>query len=217
MYALNATTGKFVWVYSELAASGNLQPTWTPLFINSPSLGPVFYTNDFFDLVAINATNGKQIWLNYLTRESFGLPTYSSGYVYTGRMTNGIYVNNAASGQKVGFFNAGSEVASSIAVYNSRLYFGSYDDNVYCVGQSSNGTTYLGNPVTTPAPTETPAPTPTPNLTTPSPSSTPFMNTLYNGLNTPLGAALLIIIVIIIGIAAISAINVREIKKTKKP
>ena len=216
LYALNATTGKFVWVYSELAASGNLQPTWTPLYINVAPLGPVFYTNDFFDLVAINATNGKQIWLNYLTRESFCLPTYSSGYVYTGRMTNGIYVNNAASGQKVGFFNAGSEVASSIAIYNSRLYFGSYDHNIYCVGQSSNGTTYLGNPVTAPAPTQTPAPTPTPNLTTPTPSATPFMGTLYNAMDTVLGAAILMIIVLVIVILAVSAVIVREIKKTKK-
>ena len=216
IYALNATTGKFVWVYSELAASGNLQPTWTPLYINSPSIGPVFYTNDFFDLVCINATNGKQIWLNYLTRESFCLPTYSEGYVYTGRMTNGIYVNNAASGQKVGFFNAGSEVASSIAIYNSRLYFGSDDHSVYCVGQSSNGTTYLGNPVTAPAPTQTPAPTPTPNLTTPTPSATPFMEALYNSMDTVLGAAILMIIVLVIVILAVSAVIVREIKKTKK-
>jgi outer membrane protein assembly factor BamB len=184
MYALNASTGAMVWKYTELTQSGNLQPTWTATYQNG-ALGPVFYFNDFYDLDCVNATNGKLIWQSYLTRESFSLPAYSDGKLYTGRMTFGIYVSNATDGKKLEYFDAGAEVASSIAIYESNLYFGCYNFNVYCVEQSSAGTTYYGNPEPispSPSPSPTPTPTPSPEVTpnptptfapTPTPASTP--------------------------------------------
>lgn len=178
MYAFNSSTGALVWVDSEVKQSGNMQPTWTALYVNSPLLGPVFYFNDFFDVDCVHANNGSLIWQAYLTRESFALPAYSDGKIYTGRMSNAVYVTNATDGAKLGYFDAGAEVASSIAIYNNDLYFGTYGWNFYCLSQSSSGTTYYGSQSVSPSPSVTPTPAAIPTATSapttaPTPSSTP--------------------------------------------
>jgi outer membrane protein assembly factor BamB len=162
MYALNASTGALVWKYTELVQSGNLLPIWTSLYRND-ALGPVFYFNDFFDLDCVNATNGKLIWQSYLTRESFGLPAYADGKIYTGRNTFGVYVSDATLGTKLGYFNAGSEVESSVAIYQNNIYFGCLDGHVFSAGISSAGTTYYGSQTPKPSvasPDNSPAPAP---------------------------------------------------------
>jgi outer membrane protein assembly factor BamB len=214
MYALNVTNGKSVWTNSLLSQSGNMQPTWTALYVNA-SLGPVFFYNDFYDMDCVNATNGKLIWQSYLTREDFALPVYSNGCVYAGRMSNALYVNNATDGRKIYAFNAGAEIASSVAIYNNSLFFGTYGWNFFCVGQPASGTTYIGNPVpsATPMPAPTSTPTPTPTV---SPTSVPLMQTMYNSLNTVFGAAVLIIIVVIIAILVVSAVILRRFSSMEK-
>ena len=214
MYAFNTTNGKLVWKNSELANSGNEQPTWTPIFLNSQALGPVFIYADTFDMNCVRASNGSLIWQTFVTREHFSLPAYSDGKIYVGSNSFGPYVLDAASGQKIGYFNTGGEVEGSIAIYDNSMYFGSFDGNIYSLGQSSSNTTYIGNPVVTPIPTATPAPTIAPSPTA-SPTQQPMMQTMYNSLNTAFGAALLIIIVLVIGIAIISALILRQNKKPK--
>jgi outer membrane protein assembly factor BamB len=144
MYALNATTGVMVWKNNALPGSGNMQPIWTALYLNHATLGPVFYYADFFNIDCVNATNGKLIWTSFLTREHFGQPAYADGKIYVGSNTFGPYVINATSGKKLDYFDAGGEVEGSISIYQNKIYFGSFDGNVYCVGQSSSGTTTYG-------------------------------------------------------------------------
>jgi outer membrane protein assembly factor BamB len=197
MYCFNATTGARIWTYNQRAYNAtvpNMQPTWTALYLKNDVLGPVFYFSDFYHFTCVNATTGTQIWSTYLTREHFGLPAYADNKIYIPSDTFGIYVCDATTGAKIGYFDARGQVRSSPAIYGGNVYFGSNSFNVYCVSQSSQGTTYYGSPSepaptpiatptfsptpsptptqTTPPPTPTKTPTPTPVITTPPPTST---------------------------------------------
>jgi eukaryotic-like serine/threonine-protein kinase len=173
MYCFNATTGARIWTYNQKSYNTtvpNMQPTWTALYLKHEILGPVFYFSDFYHFTCVNATNGVQIWSTYLTREHFGLPAYAANKIYIPSDTFGIYVCDATTGAKIEYFDAGGQVRSSPAIYDSKVYFGSNSWNVYCVSQSSKGTTYYSP---TPSPEPTPTPTATPEATlTPSPTQT---------------------------------------------
>jgi outer membrane protein assembly factor BamB len=220
MYCFNATTGERLWIYNQQsynATTPNLQPVWTPLYLNHKTLGPVFYFSDFFHFTCVNATNGKLIWTTYLTREHFGLPAYADNKIFMPADTFGIYVCDATTGAKLAYFDAGAQVRSSPAIYDSKVYFGSNSWNVYCFAQASAGTTYIGNPlpspslspivqptaspipVATPAPTTTPIVTPIP--TTVPPTASPSATAPTAGISTETlliaGAAVVIIIVVI--------------------
>lgn len=176
-YGLNATTGEFIWATDQLLGSGSLQPTWSMIYVDG-----VVYTADFFSFDALNATDGSKTWITFLTREHQGSPAYSrSDLIYVPSDSYGIYVLNASGGQKLAYFETEGQVQSSIAIWENKLYFGSNDWNVYCVEQSSDGTTYYDQtppPSPTPEPTPTPTPQPTP---TPTPTPTPMTDTYLAG------------------------------------
>ena len=202
MYCFNAATGERVWTYSQQkynATSPNLQPIWTPLYLNHATLGPVFYFGDFYHFTCVNATDGTKIWSTYLSREHFGLPAYADNKIYIPADTFGIYVCDATTGAKIGYFEAGAQVRSSPAIYQGMVYFGCNNWNVYCLGQSSAGTTYYGNPSPSPSPTATPTATPTPTV---SPSPTPNPET---GPSTDMYiiAAAAAVIIVVVAVAAV--------------
>ncbi|MFB3888445.1 MAG: PQQ-binding-like beta-propeller repeat protein [Candidatus Bathyarchaeia archaeon] len=177
MYCLNASTGARLWTYSQQnynTTRPNLQMIWSALYLQHATLGPVFYFGDFYHFTCVNATDGKLIWTTYLTREHFGLPAYADNKIYIPADTFGIYVCDATTGAKLGYFEAGAQVRSSPAIYNGKVYFGSNNFNVYCVGYSSAGTTYYPQsaPSPSPAPSVTSTPPPTAPATAP-PTSAP--------------------------------------------
>ncbi|MFB3890169.1 MAG: PQQ-binding-like beta-propeller repeat protein [Candidatus Bathyarchaeia archaeon] len=206
IYAFDMSTGNLVWNYTERSTSGNMQVTWTALFVNHPNLGPVFYFNDFYFLDCVNATSGKLLWDSYLTREGFGIPTYSDGKLYVGRNAYGVYCVDAESGKKLGYFDAGSWVESTVALYDNKIYFGSLDWGVYCVSQSSAGTTYYGNSQT-PQPS-TPAPITSAPIATPSASATVPPKT--EGTFSDVYSITIAAVVIIVIVAALSVVLVRR-------
>jgi outer membrane protein assembly factor BamB len=164
MYCFNATTGVRLWTYTQQrynTTMPNLQPIWTPLYLNHISLGPVFYFGDFYHFTCVNATNGSRIWTTYLTREHFGLPAYANNKIYIPSDSFGIYMCDATTGEKIGYFEAGAQVRSSPAIYEGRVYFGSNSWKIFCVEDSSTATTYYGSPTPSPSPSASPAPIPT--------------------------------------------------------
>ncbi len=178
MYCFNATNGNRVWTYNQQnynSTSPNLQPVWTPLYLNNSVLGPVFYFGDFFHMTCVNATNGNRLWTTYLTREHFGLPAYADNKLYIPSDTFGIYVCDATTGAKIGYFEAGAQVRTSPALYGGKVYFGSNNWDVFCVGWSSAATTYIGNPLPSPSPSPPPTQTPIPTNvpTSPTPIASP--------------------------------------------
>ncbi|MFB3890355.1 MAG: PQQ-binding-like beta-propeller repeat protein [Candidatus Bathyarchaeia archaeon] len=205
MYCFSAANGQLIWTYNQQSyntTTPNMQPTWTALYLKHSILGPVFYFSDFYHFTCVNATDGKRIWTTYLTREHFGLPAYADNKLYIPADTFGIYVCDATTGAKIGYFEAGSQVRSSPAVYDGKVFFGSNNWDVYCVGQSSAGTTYYGNPTPPPMPTPEPT-TATEAPPSPSPTQSPTSNaTTTESSNLVLYAEIAVVVVIMV-IAAI--------------
>ncbi len=183
MYCLNATTGQSIWTYTQqnyvleyFTSQPNLQPIWTAIYLNLTGIGPSFVFGDFYHMTCVNASNGKMIWTSYLSREHFGLPSYADGKIYVPSDTFGLYVIDAFSGVKLDYFEAGAMVRSSPAVYESKVYFGCLNWNVYCVSQIMTGTTYYGNPSPSPSPSPIVQPTASPiPVVTPMPTTTPIV------------------------------------------
>jgi outer membrane protein assembly factor BamB len=192
IYCLDSTTGKSLWTYNQQnynSTNPNLQPIWSALFIKHPTLGPMFVFGDFYHMTAVNSTSGKLIWTSYLTREHFGLPAYADNKIYVPADTFGLYIIDATTGVKLGYFEAGSQVRSSPAIYQGKVYFGCLSWNLYCVGESSAGTTYYGTPSSSPSATSTPTATASPS---------PVPNTgLAIGTEVYLGIAAVVVIAIV--------------------
>jgi outer membrane protein assembly factor BamB len=228
-YGLNATTGKIVWTTNQLPGSGALEPTWSMVYLD----GKVYF-GDFFSFSCANASTGVKLWSCFLTREHYGSPAYADGKFYVPSDSYGVYIVNATSGNKMEYFETGGQVRSNIAVYESKLYFGSCDWNVYCVEESSEGTTFynipaptpIATPTPSPSPTVAPTPTPTPTIAptqSPSPTNTPTPTLSPVATPTPTPEGLFLpfeivyagIAVIIIALVAAIAALVLGIRKRK--
>lgn len=94
----------------------------------------IVYMTDFYGITALNALNGSELWHTYLSRESSapGL-TYSYGRIYTVNEAGALYVLDASSGEKLSFYQFGHTTLKAVPTpYNSSLYVGSRDWNLYC-------------------------------------------------------------------------------------
>ncbi len=69
-------------------------------------------------------------------------PAVASNAVYvTTALGNATYALNAQTGALIWSFQTGGNTYSSPAVVNGVAYFGSYDGNVYAIGQKASSTT----------------------------------------------------------------------------
>jgi outer membrane protein assembly factor BamB len=129
LYALNATTGAFVWSY----AAGY------PVF-SSPAVanGVVYVGCDNHNTYALNATTGAFVWSYTIGGQVLSSPAVANGVVYVGSFQDGtVYALNATSGAKLWNYTTGNEVFSSPAVANGVVYVGSLDNNVYALNATT--------------------------------------------------------------------------------
>ncbi|MCW4034065.1 MAG: PQQ-binding-like beta-propeller repeat protein [Candidatus Bathyarchaeota archaeon] len=82
------------------------------------------------------ADNGDNIWSNWGGWEVWSTPVFAgigeSAVVYYGSDSAGIQVVDAASGISTSWFTAQGNIVGSPAVWDGKLYVGSYDNNLYC-------------------------------------------------------------------------------------
>jgi outer membrane protein assembly factor BamB len=128
-YGINATTGNIEWTYRTTRG------TETGGFL----VGSVTYHNgklfiiDQFFITCLDAKNGNPIWKSWLGGEIYVSPAYADGKVYVASDRRAIYVLNATTGDKLSYFETGSNCWSSPTIYEGRLYVGNQDWNVYCL------------------------------------------------------------------------------------
>jgi outer membrane protein assembly factor BamB len=140
-HCLNDTTGDIIWTYRS---SNWMVIGASPLYADG-----LVYVTDFFSLVAIdplantgnfNATYGNVTWSTFLAREIYSSPTYALGKVYVASEQMALYVLDAKTGEKLSFYEMGTQVQSSPSLYNGRLYVGGFNWNVYCFEDANWGT-----------------------------------------------------------------------------
>lgn len=128
-----------------------------PVPVNNP---PIPYLGAFIGLDS-GETGTTTI---YLSREdlSSGM-TYAPGRIYVVTEARAVYVLNAETGAKLSYAPTGGQMRSSPTPYNSNLYVGSSDWNLYCFGEAAtnseqNTETQTPQPATTNTPTSSIAP-----------------------------------------------------------
>jgi len=181
-YCINATTGAIKWKWTGTS--------WQPNFASMVYADGLVYTQNMFDLIALNVTTGNVAWRAFLAREIYGAPTYSFGRIYAPNEQGALYVLDAKTGEKLSYYETGSQHWSSPSLYNSRVYIGGFDNNVYCFEQADLGLTSYPPPDPTPTPTPTPTSTPTPTPTPPEPTPAPLTDVYIAGSTIAIIAAI---------------------------
>jgi outer membrane protein assembly factor BamB len=129
-YGINATTGKIVWTYTNIADE----------FISdtmSYHEGQLYFP-DLNYVGAVNATTGESIWTSYLGEILESSPTFADGKVYVSTSDRRlVYVLNASTGERISWYPTGSKCWSSPTLWQGRLYVGNHDWNVYCLVDAS--------------------------------------------------------------------------------
>ncbi|MEJ2271349.1 MAG: PQQ-binding-like beta-propeller repeat protein [Candidatus Bathyarchaeota archaeon] len=129
-YGINATSGEIEWKYLTSRGSEG---------IGGYLVGSMAYNNqhlyivDMFFITALNASNGEVIWKSWLGTELYTTPAYADGKIYVTTDRRFIYAINATDGTRLSFFETNSNSWSSPSVYEARVYFGSNDNNIYCL------------------------------------------------------------------------------------
>ena len=130
-YGINATTGNIEWTYrvvegTEAGAGGFL--------VGSAAYhdGKLFLIDQFF-ISCLDAKSGHSIWRSWLGGEIYISPSYADDRLYVACDRRAIYVLNAATGDKLSYFETGSNCWSSPSLYEGRVYIGNQDWNVYCL------------------------------------------------------------------------------------
>ncbi len=176
-YAINATTGETIWVYSGKFNPGTPGQAGGVIQINAPlyRYGAI-YMNDYYGIVCLNAANGSEVWYKWTSRENISPAlAYAFGRIYTVNEIGVMYVLDAVTGKTLSYYdNFGySQMHAAPALYNGSVYVGANDFNLYCLGDARIMSAQAAvAPSPSPEPTATPTPVTTPTLT-PAPTIVP--------------------------------------------
>jgi outer membrane protein assembly factor BamB len=129
VYALNASTGAFLWKYTTNGAITGSSP--------AVSNGVVYVGSDDAYLYALNADTGALLW-RYIAAASIDTaPAVVNGVVYVVSQGPGyLYALNASTGTLLWQYLV-SDPFSSPALANGVVYFGSWDGNLYALNATS--------------------------------------------------------------------------------
>ena len=144
-YGVNATTGKIEWTYRVVKGTES-----GGFLVGSVAYheGKLFLIDQFF-IACIDSKSGNPIWKSWLGGEIYVSPSYADDKLYVAYDRRAIYVLNATTGNKLSYFETGSNCRSSPTIYDGRLYVGNYDWNIYCLVDASfpvTQTSIVANP-----------------------------------------------------------------------
>jgi outer membrane protein assembly factor BamB len=144
LYALKASDGSFVWSFGTDPLANEM---YQGAVESSPAVvdGVVYVGAWDGCLYALNASTGKVIWKQYTGAAiTFSSPAVAYGMVYVGNAQDTEYLKssatvcafNASTGAPIWYYTPTPGIYtmdSSPCVVDGRVYFGSYDDNVYAL------------------------------------------------------------------------------------
>jgi outer membrane protein assembly factor BamB len=125
----------------------------------------VVLCNDmFYRVLCLNATDGSQLWAQYVGREIYGLAVSEPGQFYATCESKAIYDFNYKTGVKTSYVEPPAQSWSNPSLYDGRLYVGGQDWFVRCYGEATHSTQYYSaqpsvvSPAVDQVPSETVAP-----------------------------------------------------------
>jgi len=141
-YAINAITGKLVWKYS-------LNGSWVESSATFANGNVYVGSSDNNAIYSFNAKTGKNIWISHVTGTTWSSPVIDGNNLYIGlasynqnsltaKQGGAILAINISNGSLNWRFNCGTTsfiggIASSPAIVDNVVYYGSLDGNIYAV------------------------------------------------------------------------------------
>lgn len=123
--------GELLWKYNEDTGGNPIRST------AAVSNGRVFVMDSRAHFVALNASNGEELWSKKLNRSRVRTLTSSpltmDDRVYVGTSAGKMLCFSAEDGEKIWSYQANAGIFSSPATDGNRIFFGSRDSNVYCL------------------------------------------------------------------------------------
>ncbi|MEW6329411.1 MAG: PQQ-binding-like beta-propeller repeat protein [Candidatus Micrarchaeota archaeon] len=131
LYALNATTGAWVWNFStEFPTKIDSTPALSNDVVYFGASNKLFY--------ALDARNGSLLWSRRLGGEVWASsPVLSQDSVFVGAHDGFLYALGAQNGSMRWKFKTGGPIDSSPLLYNNVVYFGSSDKSLYALNAST--------------------------------------------------------------------------------
>jgi outer membrane protein assembly factor BamB len=123
LYALDATTGKFLWKYE----TGDVINFSSPAVAN----GVVYVGSDDKSLHAVDAATGKGLWKYTTGGKVKSSPIVDNGIIYIGSYDGNLYALDAATGKVRQVYQTNGQIFASPRIVDGVLYFASYDNYVY--------------------------------------------------------------------------------------
>jgi outer membrane protein assembly factor BamB len=133
-YGVNAETGDIEWTYSTTEGTEGIGGY---LVASTAYHDGELYVVDMFFITALDAESGEVAWKSWIGTELYTSPAYADGKVYVTTDRRFVYVLNATNGDRLSFFDTGSNSWSAPSLYEGRLYFGNNDGNVYCLDEET--------------------------------------------------------------------------------
>ena len=124
IFCLNASTGKYLWNYTDCYWPFN------PVVSN----GKVYFGSLDGEVRCLNAQTGDFIW-SFSTNSvgTSNAPTINNGKVYIGAENGRMYCLNASSGDELWNYSTGGKIMECPSIANGKVYFGSVDYKIYCL------------------------------------------------------------------------------------
>ncbi len=129
-HGINATTGTIEWTYN--VTKGTESSGGFLIGSITQHDGKLFLIDQFF-ITCLDAKTGQVQWKSWLGGEMYISPAYADGKIYAATDRRAIYILNATNGDRLSYFETGSNSWSSPTVYEGRVYIGNQDWNVYCL------------------------------------------------------------------------------------
>ena len=147
-FAFNATTGASIW---NTSLAGNTPPVFTPTYFDGQ-----LYISEFMQVTSMDATDpragpteivgfggdrpGNRTWRQWLGYQILSSVAYaddpSGPKVYVGCDVGSVTCLDAKTGEPISAYQSKSNIDSSPAIWEGKLYIGSSDGNVYCFDDS---------------------------------------------------------------------------------
>ncbi len=123
VYGISSGNGNIAWTYD---AGGQID--------GSPAVAPgkvVFVSKK--TVFCLDETNGRSIWDNLLSDESYATPAIGGNYVYLTTRDGKLVVYNLSSGGQVSVKRVSEAVRSSPAIAYNKVFFGTEEGNIYAL------------------------------------------------------------------------------------
>ena len=133
-YGINATTSEIEWTYAIVRGSEGVSGylVASPIYHDGK-----LYVVEMFFISSLEASTGEVVWKSWIGTELYTTPTYADGKIFVTTDRRFVYILNATDGDRLSFFEIGSNSWSAPSVYEGRVYFGSNDGNVYCLDDNT--------------------------------------------------------------------------------